>query len=111
MQHLVSCYKTWFNLKQHLTKSARYTLGEEIDGLFIAVLKLIFLARYTPQEQKLLILQKANTNFDLLKFFLMILWETKSIETKHYALLSEQLATIGRMLGGWLKKTATEAAH
>ena len=31
----------------------------------------------------------------------MILWETKSLDTKKYAALSERMDEIGRMLGGW----------
>ena len=38
---------------------------------------------------------------DTLKIFLMILWETKSLNNKKYVLLSEKLSEIGKMLGGW----------
>lgn len=31
----------------------------------------------------------------------MILWETKSLDTKKYISLSEKIDEIGRMLGGW----------
>ena len=109
LQHLVAVYKLWFELKQHLRKSAKYTLGEKIDNLFIETLELIFRAQYAPQERTLPILEEANTKFDLLKFFLMTLWETKGIETKHYVLLSEKLETIGKMLGGWLRRFTAAA--
>lgn len=38
---------------------------------------------------------------DLLKFFLQIGWENKLIDTKKYAVLSEDMNEVGRMLGGW----------
>jgi hypothetical protein len=110
LEHLISCYKVWFELKVHLPKNARYTLGEKIDDLFIETIELIFTAQYLKRGEKLSVLEKANAKFDLLKFFLQILWETKNIETKHYGLLSQKLDAVGKMLGGWLRKLETEAA-
>lgn len=31
----------------------------------------------------------------------MVLWETKSLDTKKYAALSERMDEVGKMLGGW----------
>lgn len=101
---MISCYKLWHELKIHIKKSSKYTLGEKIDAAFIETLELVFIAQYLQKNQKLPTLQKANTKFDTLKFFLSVLWEVKDIETKHYAMLSEKLAIIGRMLGGWLRR-------
>lgn len=38
---------------------------------------------------------------DTIKVFLMILWETKSLENKKYIALSLKIDEAGRMLGGW----------
>ncbi len=38
---------------------------------------------------------------DTLKIFLLILWETKSLDNKKYITLSLKIDEIGRMLGGW----------
>ena len=38
---------------------------------------------------------------DTLKILLMVLWETKSLDTKKYIALSEKVEEIGKMLGGW----------
>jgi len=46
-------------------------------------------------------LQKAISQFDLLKFFLRVAWEVKAIDNKKYLLISEPLVEIGKMLGGW----------
>ena len=92
-------------------ESSRYTLGEKIDTLFIETLELIFVAQYVSKVQKLPALQKANTKFDALKFFLMILWEIGDLGQKQYAALSEKFNAIGRMLGGWLRKTEADAAR
>ena len=110
MSHLVNCYKVWYELFVHIPKSSKYTLGEKIDALFLETIELIFIAQYTKMEQKPIVLQKANTKFDLLKFLLQILWDIKAISTNQYGLLSEKLNEIGKMLGGWLKQ-AMRAEH
>ena len=43
----------------------------------------------------------ATRKLDTLKVFLLILWETKSLDTKKYIALSFPLEEIGKMLGGW----------
>ncbi len=110
LQHLTGSYKLWHELYAHIAKHSKYTLGEKIDTLFLKTIELIFIARYLKKEQKLPALQKANTEFDTLKFFLQLLWETKGVSTKQYTSLSEKLSEIGKMLGGWLKQ-ALHAEH
>jgi uncharacterized ferritin-like protein (DUF455 family) len=44
----------------------------------------------------------------VLKFFLQVAWEIKSLEAKHYTLLSERLFEIGKMFGGWGKQLKTK---
>jgi hypothetical protein len=111
LEHLVASYKLWHEIKSHIQKSSRYTLGEKIDNLFIETLELIFIAQYLSKPQKLPALEKANTKFDALKFFLRILWEIDDISKKQYLVISEKLNEIGRMLGGWLRKLEAEAAR
>lgn len=111
VQHLVSAYKLWHGYVPHIPKSLRYTLGEKVDHCFVSTLELLFFAQYAKREQRLPILQKANTKFDSLKFFLQILWETDGVTAKQYAALSEPLALIGKMLGGWLRRVEGEATQ
>lgn len=94
-------YKLWDELRNNFPKKSRYTLGAKIDVIFLDILELLFTATYLNREQKLPILQRANSKLDLLKFFLQIAWELKVVHTKPYAELSESLGEIGRMLGGW----------
>jgi len=68
----------------------------------------MFTASYQPKERKLLYLDKVTTKFDLLKFILRVSWETKSLDTKKYIAISEPLAEIGKMLGGWRNKILKE---
>ncbi len=53
------------------------------------------------REEKLPYVRLAIRKVDTLKIFLMILWETKSLDNKKYIALSLKIDEIGRMLGGW----------
>lgn len=101
IQHLIKVYKLWHEFLPHVPKTSRYTLGAKIDVLFADTIESIFLASYAPKTQKNALIQRAITKLDLLKFFLQILWEIKSLDNKKYIALSEPLQEVGRMLGGW----------
>ena len=103
IQRFVAVYKLWNTYRDNIAKQSRFTLGAKIDTLFLDAIELLFIAGYLNKEQKLPVLQKANSKLDLLKFFLQIAWELKLFDTKKYAELSESLDEIGRMLGGWIK--------
>ena len=76
--------------------------------LFLEVVEFVFLASSSEISRKSIYLEKAIKKFDLLKFLLRIAWEIKALDSKKYAVLSEVLDEIGRMLGGWLKKAVKE---
>lgn len=101
IQHLLKAYQNWYSFLPHFPKTSRYTLGEKIDSLFIDILELVFSATYLSREQKLPFVQKAINKLNLINFFLQIAWEIKSLDNKRYIALSEHLAEIGKMLGGW----------
>lgn len=58
-------------------------------------------AAFLAQKDKLPYVRLAIRKLDVTNVLLMVLWETKSLDTKKYAVLSEKLADIGKMLGGW----------
>ena len=84
-----------------LPKLHRYTLGGHIDTLFIEIMETIAQAAFIPRAEKEPWVRLAIRKLDALKLLLMILWEIRSLDTKKYSALSENLDEIGRMLGGW----------
>ena len=103
IQKLIQAYKLWNEFKNNFPKKSRYTLGAKIDSLFIDAVELLFIASYLNKEQKLPYIQKAGGKLDLLKFFLQISWELKTIDNNKYITLSRYLNEIGKMIGGWIK--------
>lgn len=104
IQKLVQAYKQWHDFIRHFPKTSRYTLGGKIDALFLEVTEASFTASFLRKEEKLPFIRKAIIKLDVLKFMLQLAWEIKSLDNKKYITLSEPLAEIGRMLGGWYRQ-------
>lgn len=106
----ISVYKLWDGIRNNFPKKSRYTLGAKIDNLFLETIEYLFIASTLARGKKLAVLQRASARFDLLKFFLQLVWELKALDTKTYAALSEPLNGIGKMLGGWMKNAEKETS-
>ncbi|MCK9589626.1 MAG: four helix bundle protein [Terrimicrobiaceae bacterium] len=103
MQKLTAAYLLWHDFLNQLPRLTRYSLGAKIDSLFTETLELVLSARYASKDGKLTLINKAVVKFDALKFFLQILWQSKALDNKKYLRLSEALAEIGKIMGGWKK--------
>lgn len=91
----------------HLPKAARYTLGLKLDKLILEVTENILMAAGVNSNTKLNYLYEASGKLDLAKFFLKMAWEIKVLPDKKFLLLSGKLVELGKMIGGWIKKTKT----
>jgi len=103
LQKLTESYLLWHGFSLQLPRLVRYNLGIKIDNLFTETLEIILMAKYTTKENKLSFINQAAIKLDSLKFFLKILWQTKSLDNKKYLQLSEALDEIGKIIGGWKK--------
>lgn len=72
-----------------------------MDTLFVETIEALATASFLSREEKLPYVRLAIRKVDTLKIFLMILWETKSLDNKKYIALSVKIDEIGKMLGGW----------
>lgn len=93
----------WHGCLIQLPRLTRYSLGTKIDNLFTDTLELILTAKYSDKENKIKYINQAIIKFDSLKFFLQILWQNKSLDNKKYLRLSQDLAEVGKIMGGWKK--------
>jgi hypothetical protein len=98
---LKTAYVLWYGYYQNLPKTHRHTLGERVDRIWIEIIEAVSAASFMPRDQKLPYVNLAVRKLDALKVLLMVLWETKSLDTAKYAALSMPVNEIGKMLGGW----------
>ena len=104
IQKLVSAYKLWHEFLVKFPKRSKHTLGAKIDFLFLETIEFTLTAIYVPKPLKLSLIEKNINKIDLLKFFLQLSWETKTMDNKNYAILSEEVFDLGKIMGGWKKK-------
>ena len=76
-------------------------MGNKIDSLFIEAIEATSAATFLSRLEKLPYVRLAVRKIDTIKLLLMVLWETKSLDTRKYIALSEKMDEIGKMLGGW----------
>jgi len=91
----------WYGYYQTIPKEHRFTLGIKADELFIEIIEAIASATFLARSEKQPWVRLAIRKLDTLKILFLVLWETKSLDTKKYATLSIPLEEVGKMLGGW----------
>ena len=101
MERAKTLYQLWHEYHAILPKTHRYTLGTKIDTLFIELIEALAVATFLSREEKLPFVRIAIRKLDTIKVLLLILFETKSLDSKKFIALSELADEIGRMLGGW----------
>lgn len=101
LERIKSAYILWHEYHSKLPKVHQYTIGAKIDILFVEMIEMVSTSAFLPKQEKLPYLRAAIRKCDTLKLLLLVLWETKSLDTKRYAALSLPLDEIGKMLGGW----------
>ncbi len=100
-EKIKSLYLLWHEYYRILPKEHRFNLGQKIDKYFTEIIESVAIATFLKPEEKIPYVKLAIRKSDVLKIFLNILWETKSLDNKKYIQLSEKLNEIGRNLGGW----------
>ncbi len=94
-------YLLWYGYYRILPTTHRYTLGQKVDKYFTEIIESVAIATFMSQAEKIPYVQLAIRKADVLKIFLHILWETKSLDDSKYIQLSEKLNSVGKDLGGW----------
>lgn len=79
-------------------------MGSKIDSLFLDSIESSFFASYSVGETKLNHVENTISKVDLLKLILQLAWEMQAIDNNKYIHLSELLAEVGKMLGGWKRQ-------
>lgn len=103
-----STYLLWLEYCRNIPKQHKFSLGEKIDKFFVDIIDAIVTANFLTQKEKIPFVRFAIRRLDVLKVFLTMLWETKSLDNKKYIALSARLDEIGRNLGGWYGKLLKE---
>lgn len=92
-------------IRASVPKQDRYTLWQRCEDTSLGIIEGILQATSMSRSEKVPILNKVSVNLNLLRVFMRLSHDTKSIDTKKYTALQETVDEIGRMLGGWIRST------
>ncbi|MFH0770155.1 MAG: diversity-generating retroelement protein Avd [Candidatus Peregrinibacteria bacterium] len=101
-------YKTFHELRNAVPKQDRHALWQRIENTSLAVIEHILLASQRGHGGKREPLEQSSVELNLLRVFLRLAKDTKTIDLKKYVSIQHMVDEIGRMLGGWLKSLATD---
>ncbi len=101
-------YKEIHVLQKTIPKSDRYSLWVKIQNATLDILEGLLQVGYVTPENRTNFLTKISAKVDILRIFIRLAFDVKTINNSKYLHLQECLDEIGRMLGGWLKSTKTK---
>lgn len=104
LQILVDLYDfmKWFLPKiSKFSRNYRYTLGLRIENHLYSFLETLINAKFS--SDKVSLLRKANTDLEILRYFVRISFDLRLITLKQYEFISMRVNEIGGQIGGWLK--------
>ena len=102
---LYQYYVTLYKFTALFPKKDRFTLGVRIEKETLELFELILLARTKSGTSEALILNKADLKLKLIKLFVRLAYDVKVMPQQKYIDLEGRLVEIGKILGGWIKKT------
>ncbi len=108
LKKVYDLYRTFNEYRRLVPKSDRFTIYERSEGAILDMVECILEAGYSKSSDKVAILERASMKLNLLRFFVRLMKETRSIDTKKYTALQTHIDEIGRMLGGWIRSQGSK---
>ncbi|MFH1162229.1 MAG: four helix bundle protein [Candidatus Jorgensenbacteria bacterium] len=96
-------YKTFHGLRALINKQDRYTVWQKSEETILEILEHILSASQAAKADKPPLLQKASVKLNLLRVFIRLMKDARTLDNKKYTALESLVDEIGRMLGGWIK--------
>ena len=98
-------YKTVHHIRATVPKQDRHTLWQRCENTSLDIVEGILRASSMSRGDKVPVLDQVSTKLNLLRVFIRLSHDTKSIDAKKCTSLQETIDEIGRMLGGWIKSS------
>ncbi len=92
-----------YNAIEDMPKSHRFTLGTDIRMSMINLFRLIM--RAGKKQHKGETLEEADLEHDTLKGLIQVALELRAINEREYEVIARHQVEVGRIIGGWIKKT------
>ncbi|MDP2631160.1 MAG: four helix bundle protein [Candidatus Uhrbacteria bacterium] len=86
-------------------KTERYTLGELLKSYTLKLIEDMWEANALALPERLMLLEKSQRTLDLMKLMVRLVYDLRIYTQEGYIYRQKRLQEIGKMLGGWRKKT------
>ncbi len=96
-------------LLQKFPRSHRFTLGERMENVLLAVLESLVAAAYSASSEKQTLLKRANTKLEILRHLWRLAFELKIIPVRRFEHGAKLMDQLGRQIGGWLRSRRTSS--
>ncbi len=93
--------------QQYFAKLYRSTVTQRLMDAALDFQEAILEANVYDGKLRLRHLKQADADLSKLRLYLRLIHDWQWISTGQYEHVSEQVAEIGRLLGGWIKQTET----
>lgn len=103
LKSIADLYKEFYLYLKIFPKKDQYLLGKRCEEYLLSFMEAVLLAAGLQRENKLRILEQANSRFDVLKVLVRMARELKMLDNKKYLSIGTKMQEIGRMLGGWMR--------
>jgi len=90
-------------------KSYRFSVAAKLENAILDFIEITTVANM--RKDKLPFLRKADEALARLRLLFRLSYEMRFINLKSYEFGSKQLAELGRLLGGWIKKPGAAPGH
>ncbi len=98
-------YKTFHEYRRLIPKQDRFTLFERCEQTILDLIEGIMQASSQKQQEKVATLERASLKLNMLRVFVRLMKDVKSLDGKKYIALENIIDEIGRMLGGWIRSS------
>lgn len=96
-------YKTFHEYRRVVPKQDRFTIFERSEAAILEVLECIMQASGESKKEKLPTLERGSLKLNMLRVFIRLMKDIKTIDGKKYMNTEAAIDEIGRMLGGWIR--------
>lgn len=96
-------YKMFHEYRKVVPKQDRFTIFERSEAAILEVLECIMQASGESKKEKLPTLERGSLKLNMLRVFVRLMKDIKTIDGKKYMNAEAAIDEIGRMLGGWIR--------
>jgi len=86
-------------------RDRRYTLGDRIERRLYDVIEALLRAKYARERAD--ILREINLQLEMLRFQFRMAKDLRCLSIEAYGYASRSVNEVGKLVGGWLKKSAS----